>query len=544
MKKKLIILVILLTLFSTFLLSDTIYLRSGEKSVGYIENFNLVRFLVVGEREKFEVPLRNVTSVLLAGEEKVEYGLKLTDGSIFPDAKLFSIRDELFIFDFDGGRIEINDRRVISGFSVNTKQTIYDNKTDWSNVFFELYDGEKFTARLNSIKSNEYRITTPYGSFIENANNISRVVPYRGVLDYGIHLVNGLKIKSIEEFSMQKVIVHFDGGKITLNDPSYITGINYFEHPIKEAEQSKILLKNNSVFVGEIILFLNNELTLKKDQRILNIPMNDIQEIRNIFVAKDYASFVSHKKDMILIENSTFYMGDEYGDLPYYAGPINQITFNYDFYVSKKPVTFNQYDYFCEDTGREKPRDEGWGRDNRPVINVNWYDAIAYANWLSQQHGFPKAYDSRGNLIDKYGNITTDVSKVEGYRLPTEAEWEYAARGGKYSNGYLYSGSHNPTEVSWFSYNSENKTHPVASKAPNELGIYDMSGNVWEWTTDYWIDHTSSRINPHVALGSQRILKGGSWYHNATFLRVAHRLAAHPTTSYSVYGFRLVRTFK
>jgi hypothetical protein len=169
-----------------------------------------------------------------------------------------------------------------------------------------------------------------------------------------------------------------------------------------------------------------------------------------------------------------------------------------DFYISATEVTFDQYDAFCEATGKERPSDQGWGRGKRPVINVNVVDALAFCNWLSKETG-------------------------KTIRLPEEDEWEFAAKGGKKSNGYSYSGSNNVGDVAWYDGNSGNKTHEVAKKQPNELGIYDMSGNVWEWC------------------GSSGVIRGGSWGSGVDYCRVSFRFDYDPDIRYSAYGFRLLQ---
>ncbi len=243
----------------------------------------------------------------------------------------------------------------------------------------------------------------------------------------------------------------------------------------------------------------------------------------------------------ILVEGGTFTMGDEFGY--FWCRPVHQVTLTYDFYIGKYETTFEEYDAFCEATGRSKPEDEGWGRGTRPVINVTWWDAIDYCNWLSEKEKLPKAYDYKGNLLDKDGRVTIDPSKVVGYRLPTEAEWEYAARGGNKSQGYKYAGSDTVDEVAWYTSNSGNKTQEVGKKAPNELGIYDMSGNVWEWCSDWYGDYSSSaQTNPYNNSGSRRVNRGGSWYSDATYVRVALRDFFSPTNARNRLGFRIART--
>jgi len=247
-------------------------------------------------------------------------------------------------------------------------------------------------------------------------------------------------------------------------------------------------------------------------------------------------------KGMILVEKGSFTMGDTDGASD--EKPTHKVTFTYDFYINKYETTFDEYDVFCDVTGKSKPNDQGWGRGSRPVINVSWNDAIAYCNWLSEKEKLPKAYDSNGNLLDKDGRVTTDITKVVGYRLPTEAEWEYAARGGNKSRGYQYAGSSTVWDVAWYDSNSGNKTQEVGKKAPNELGIYDMSGNVWEWCSDWYGNYSSSaQTNPNNSTtGSRRVLRGGSWFNFAASTRVADRSNVSPTFTYYGLGFRITRT--
>ena len=250
--------------------------------------------------------------------------------------------------------------------------------------------------------------------------------------------------------------------------------------------------------------------------------------------------------EMELVEKGSFTMGDTWGDGESDEKPTHKVTLTYDFYIGKYETTFDEYDSFCNATGRSEPYDEGWGRGRRPVINVSWWDAISYCNWLSEKEGIPKAYDDKGNILDKYGKTTTDITEVVGYRLPTEAEWEYAARGGNKSKGYKYSGSDNADDVAWYASNSKSMTQEVGTKLPNELGIYDMSGNVWEWCSD-WYDSgyyaKSTTTNPYKSTaGSYRVRRGGGWYYDATYPRVARRYVYSPTlTGYSL-GFRITRT--
>ncbi|HQN22958.1 MAG TPA: SUMF1/EgtB/PvdO family nonheme iron enzyme [Thermotogota bacterium] len=273
-------------------------------------------------------------------------------------------------------------------------------------------------------------------------------------------------------------------------------------------------------------------------------PEVDYVDGNDLFADLSLAS-VSTPEGMVLVEGGSFLMGSNEGDDD--EEPVHTVNLTYDYWMGKYEVTFAEYDAFCNATGRSKPGDLGWGRGTRPVMNVSWWDAIAYCNWLSEKEGIAKAYDSNGNLLDRNGRTTTDITKVEGYRLPTEAEWEYAARGGQETNRYKYSGSNDPNEVGWYWENwgeKNRKTQPVGQKKPNVLGIYDMSGNVYEWCHDWWGDYASTtQTNPTgPSSGSIRVTRGGSWYFLAQLCRVADRYNFTPTFSFDNLGFRLSRT--
>lgn len=221
----------------------------------------------------------------------------------------------------------------------------------------------------------------------------------------------------------------------------------------------------------------------------------------------------------------------------------SQVTITRDFYIAKTEVTQGVWEDVMGTTIRQQ-RDKlspdwplvGEGR-NYPMYYVSWEDAVEFCNRLSLRDGLEPCYKGSGDDIE----CNFDVN---GYRLPTEAEWEYSARGGHKADSYQkYSGANNIDNVGWYADNSGDKVHPVGNKTANQLGLYDMSGNVWEWCWDWFALYNGSATDPKGATeSSYRVLRGGSWGDLAQYCRSAYRDCDTPDFGHLSYGFRLVRS--
>ena len=255
---------------------------------------------------------------------------------------------------------------------------------------------------------------------------------------------------------------------------------------------------------------------------------------------------------MVSVQGGTFQMGSS--DYT----PIHSVTLS-NFLIGKYEVTYKQWNN-VRDWGNNVEKGytdlpsgrKGYNGDStHPVTEVSWYDIMKWCNALSQKNGRTPVYYTNSSFTTVYKTGNTDVQNTwvnwnaNGFRLPTEAEWEYAARGGIHaSDNYTYSGSNDVNTVAWYSSNSGSNTHLGGTKQANQLGIYDMSGNVWEWCWDWYGSYSSSsQTNPQgPTSGSDRVLRGGSFNYNDDYCRVANRNNNTPVNRTYNYGFRLART--
>ncbi|MDH4156902.1 MAG: formylglycine-generating enzyme family protein [candidate division Zixibacteria bacterium] len=318
--------------------------------------------------------------------------------------------------------------------------------------------------------------------------------------------------------------------------------------------------------------------------------------------------------NMVLVEGGMFEMGDVFGEGRENERPVHQVTLS-DFFISKYEVTVAQFRQFVEETGyrtsaeglndvdargkimkrfssenltvqeRQKLHEEFlkhcgagfWDAEKRqwtgynplttwrnpgieqtadnPVLAVSDDDAMQYCNWLSERAGLPVAYDlETGGILGEDGNPTDNVTSVKGYRLPTESEWEYAAREGgrrvRFGNGKDIAKS---SEMNFRADDGEYEylelgqypkgTSPVGSYPPNSLGLYDMSGNAWEWVSDKFATYTNeARTNPYGTGARGHALRGGRWGGDASEARVFSRSSWVRNDRCNNSGFRIARS--
>jgi sulfatase modifying factor 1 len=245
-------------------------------------------------------------------------------------------------------------------------------------------------------------------------------------------------------------------------------------------------------------------------------------------------TFITTNLDMefVLVTGGTFKMGNNFDEAGFEDElPVHEVTVS-DFYISTYEVTQSEWEAVM---GSNPSTFKG---KMKPVENISWFDAIKFCNKLSIKEGLKPCYEIKRN-----NNVVCDWT-ANGYRMPTEAEWEFAAIGGNESQGYLYSGSNSIDEVGFYKGNSMSMSHQTGSKKPNELRIYDMSGNVWEWCWDWYTNSYRDLItnNPRgVEFGVERCRRGGSWAQISKSSRSSNRLGTPPELKFNYVGLRLVK---
>lgn len=229
---------------------------------------------------------------------------------------------------------------------------------------------------------------------------------------------------------------------------------------------------------------------------------------------------------LVLVEGGVFTMGSADWE---WTRPVREVTLD-SYWIGQFEVTQEQWK---EVMGTEPSRFSE--NLQRPVERVAWFETLEFCNRLSRKEGLSPVY------IRSPSGLQVDW-EANGYRLPTEAEWEYAARGGNLSQGYSYSGGNSSLAIGWISANSRESTHPVGSKTPNELGLYDMSGNVWEWCWDrYALYSAQDQTNPRgPAAGTTFVIRGGSWDYDVAYCRPVVREHYSGGKSDNI-GFRVLR---
>jgi len=241
---------------------------------------------------------------------------------------------------------------------------------------------------------------------------------------------------------------------------------------------------------------------------------------------------------MLPILGGTFTMGDGSDD----DYPAHKVRLD-DFYLCEFPVTQDLYEALMQNNPSE------FKGSRHPVERVRWYDAVEFCNLLSDGLGLENYYTIDKETKDKDNTNKNDKikwlvkvnNKTKGFRLPTEAEWEYAARGGVIENPTTYAGSNRLEQVSWYGKNSGGNTQEVGLKFPNPLGLYDMNGGVWAWCWDWYGNYNLEVKGDSVGAktGSDRVVRGGGWIGNPDICRIVKRDMDIPTLRSRNIGFRI-----
>ena len=507
--------------------------------------------LLANGRDKIIITALNENGESWKDDVSIYVNNKKIEGNIFKTKNVGTYKIEA-----KSGKFKSNTEKVVAYEKIE-KLTLKGNKekvlvNGVDKIIFTL-EGKDQNNKTKKIE--KFILVDSKGRKISNSNEIipkktgvfkvralykgeySNYITYKAIVPENLQVISTYPVESTInvddkiEITLNMDIKNYEDGVEVTVDNEPVLGTTYYNKNTKTI-----------MFTPNDKLILGKTYNVKVKKEILGINENKLSKE----ITFKFKVIERKKTDLVKVERGEFILGDKTGQLWEFSSPTQEAYITYDYLIGKTEVTFEEYDQYSRDMRIPLVEDNGWGRKTRPVINISWNDAIKYLNWLSQQEGLPVAYDSEGNLIDSEGNRTRDITKVLGYRLPTEIEWEYAGRGGKNGKDTLFSGSNKVGEVAWYSENSQGKTHEVGTKLKNELGIYDMSGNVWEWVNDNSGVYSGiERIN---SVGPKKkglkILRGGSFNSIESDTRISFRDELSPNTKDIYYGFRIARTIK
>nr|VFK46426.1 MAG: Formylglycine-generating enzyme, required for sulfatase activity, contains SUMF1/FGE domain [Candidatus Kentron sp. TC] len=337
----------------------------------------------------------------------------------------------------------------------------------------------------------------------------------------------------IEEFPMAANIQHFSVGEGSLLQRNADGDLWFFHYSIQEFLVAHGMLNGQVDVINDAIRVTDQLLTFLKLRNKTDFTFPERFDRRSYHSIPELHFYdVLTNGDpgpkMQLIPAGEFLMGSREGKGYQDERPRHLVRISTPFALGTWPITFAEYDYFCDATERKKPSDQDWGRRRRPVINVSWHDALDYCAWLSKETG-------------------------QRYRLPSEAEWEYAARARTTTN-YWWGDDFRSNFANCVGCDGpwgDKRTAPVGSFAPNPFGLYDTAGNVCEWTADCWHkDYEGApwdgrvweRENPDDCMW--RVVRGGSWISGIWYLRSTNRYWFSPEIANFNLGFRLVREIR
>nr|VFK60212.1 MAG: Formylglycine-generating enzyme, required for sulfatase activity, contains SUMF1/FGE domain [Candidatus Kentron sp. TUN]VFK69687.1 MAG: Formylglycine-generating enzyme, required for sulfatase activity, contains SUMF1/FGE domain [Candidatus Kentron sp. TUN] len=341
-----------------------------------------------------------------------------------------------------------------------------------------------------------------------------------------------------KDFPMIVDLAHIDTGERSLLHRNTSGDFRFAHHSIQEFLVARGILTGKVDVIGDAVRVTDQLLAFLKIAGVTDLAFSGRFESGQALIPMPEFHFYDQLADgsrgpaLQPIPAGEFLMGSPESEGDRSEHPQHHVRIAAPFAIGTWPVTFEEYDHFCSATGRKPPSDQGWGRRRHPVINVSWQDAVDYCVWLSKETG-------------------------HRYRLPSEAEWEYAARAGT-RTGYWWddrfddgSGVRRANYDDTQGGSDVKHTSFVGSFAPNPFGLYDTAGNVWEWVADCWHDNyqnapSDGRVWTEENLGdcAHRVVRGGSWNNDPVELRSASRSRYHASdVTYSLLGFRLAREF-